>query len=112
MLISMSGCPIKMPQASQRIGNQGKGTLLLQDINLVDIISHITHERIPERYFPFSTEVENMLIVVDQDCPCKGGRCLRRVRGHPRYLGINKCCFSQPSRQEDSIVYSLLDGSW
>ncbi|KAL1979654.1 hypothetical protein VTN96DRAFT_5399 [Rasamsonia emersonii] len=44
-----NGCPIRNPNASQRIGRQLRGTLLLQDLNLIDIISHITHERIPER---------------------------------------------------------------
>jgi catalase len=32
-----------------RIGRQLRGTALVQDINLIDIIAHITHERIPER---------------------------------------------------------------
>ncbi|KAJ9253151.1 hypothetical protein DTO195F2_7212 [Paecilomyces variotii] len=44
-----NGCPIRAPQASERIGHQLRGPLLLQDINLVDIISHVTRERIPER---------------------------------------------------------------
>jgi catalase len=44
------GCPIRNPNASERIGGQLRGTLMLQDFNLLDIISHITHERIPERY--------------------------------------------------------------
>ena len=52
MLIYHQGCPINLPQASQRIGRQNKGTLLFQDINLVDVISHVTRERIPERYSP------------------------------------------------------------
>ncbi|TGO89385.1 hypothetical protein BPOR_0112g00160 [Botrytis porri] len=29
--------------------NQLRATLLLQDINLLELIQHITHERIPER---------------------------------------------------------------
>ncbi|KAF8527727.1 peroxisomal catalase [Trichophaea hybrida] len=44
-----NGCPILAPQASLRIGNNLQGPLLIQDINLLEIISHITHERIPER---------------------------------------------------------------
>jgi hypothetical protein len=44
------GCPIANPNASQRIGKQLRSTALIQDINLLETISHITHERIPERY--------------------------------------------------------------
>ena len=44
-----NGAPIRNPLASQRIGSSIRSTLLLQDINLIDVISHITHERIPER---------------------------------------------------------------
>jgi catalase len=45
------GCPIMNPQASLRVGNQLRATLLLQDINMIEALSHLTHERIPERYF-------------------------------------------------------------
>ena len=38
------------PQASQRIGNGLRSTLLLQDINMIEALAHFTHERIPERY--------------------------------------------------------------
>ncbi|PQE26936.1 catalase protein [Rutstroemia sp. NJR-2017a BVV2] len=44
-----NGAPIQNPQASQRIGRQLRGILPVSDINLIDLISHITHERIPER---------------------------------------------------------------
>ncbi|KAI9856669.1 MAG: hypothetical protein M1813_008816 [Trichoglossum hirsutum] len=44
-----SGCPVFAPQASLRIGNSLQGSLLIQDINLIETISHIAHERIPER---------------------------------------------------------------
>ena len=37
------------PQASLKIGGKLQGALLLQDINLLEAISHATHERIPER---------------------------------------------------------------
>jgi hypothetical protein len=49
------GCPINNPQASLRIGNQLRSTLLLQDINLIETIAHITHERTPERYTASNT---------------------------------------------------------
>ncbi|KAI1770087.1 catA, catalase [Hypoxylon cercidicola] len=45
----MNGAPVQRPVADQRIGNQLAGTLLLQDINLLELIQHLTHERIPER---------------------------------------------------------------
>lgn len=54
--MSSVGCPIRAPQASERIGHQLRGPLLLQDINLVDIISHVTRERIPERRVSFPLE--------------------------------------------------------
>lgn len=44
-----NGCPIRKPQASQRIGHKLRSTALVQDINLIDLIANITHERIPER---------------------------------------------------------------
>ncbi|KAL9110161.1 MAG: hypothetical protein Q9227_005221 [Pyrenula ochraceoflavens] len=44
-----NGCPIRKPNATLKIGHQLRGPLLLEDLNLLDIISHITHERIPER---------------------------------------------------------------
>lgn len=46
---TMNGAPVQKPAASQRIGDQLRATLLLQDINLLELIQHITHERIPER---------------------------------------------------------------
>ncbi|ESZ93183.1 catA, catalase [Sclerotinia borealis F-4128] len=48
-ITTMNGAPILKPAATQRIGNQLRATLLLQDINLLELIQHITHERIPER---------------------------------------------------------------
>lgn len=45
----MNGAPVMKPAASERIGNQLRATLLLQDINLLELIQHLTHERIPER---------------------------------------------------------------
>ncbi|TRX95685.1 hypothetical protein FHL15_003239 [Xylaria flabelliformis] len=44
-----NGAPVHDVSASQRIGNQLRATLLLQDINLLEVIQHLTHERIPER---------------------------------------------------------------
>lgn len=44
-----SGCPVLDPNASLRIGNKLQSTQLLQDINLLETIANITHERIPER---------------------------------------------------------------
>jgi catalase len=44
-----NGCPVLRPQASLRIGNQLEGPQLIRDINLLETISHIAHERIPER---------------------------------------------------------------
>ncbi|KAI5926671.1 heme-dependent catalase [Camillea tinctor] len=48
-ITTMNGAPVQKPAASQRIGNQLRATLLLQDINLLELIQHVTHERIPER---------------------------------------------------------------
>ncbi|KAI1329505.1 heme-dependent catalase [Xylariaceae sp. FL0255] len=48
-LTTMNGAPVQKPAASQRIGNQLRATTLLQDINLLELIQHLTHERIPER---------------------------------------------------------------
>lgn len=44
-----NGAPLHEPHASLRVGNQLRATLLLQDINLMESIQHLTHERIPER---------------------------------------------------------------
>lgn len=44
-----NGCPVFNPQASLRIGSKLQGPHLIRDINLLETISHITHERIPER---------------------------------------------------------------
>ncbi|KXJ94044.1 catalase-like domain-containing protein [Microdochium bolleyi] len=44
-----NGAPLQDPHASLRVGNQLRATLLLQDINLMESIQHLTHERIPER---------------------------------------------------------------
>ncbi|MCJ1287164.1 hypothetical protein MMC26_006512 [Xylographa opegraphella] len=44
-----SGLPLADPQATLRVGDKLQGPLLLRDINLLEIISHVTHERIPER---------------------------------------------------------------
>ncbi|KAF3770458.1 catalase-domain-containing protein [Cryphonectria parasitica EP155] len=46
---NLTGAPVQKPAASQRIGNQLRATTLLQDINLLELIQHLTHERIPER---------------------------------------------------------------
>ncbi|KAF7939249.1 uncharacterized protein EAE97_007329 [Botrytis byssoidea] len=48
-ITTMNGAPVLKPASTQRIGNQLRATLLLQDINLLELIQHITHERIPER---------------------------------------------------------------
>ncbi|EYE90054.1 heme-dependent catalase [Aspergillus ruber CBS 135680] len=49
-----NGCPIEDPQVSESVSKQcGKNryaSQLIQDINTIDTISHITRERIPERY--------------------------------------------------------------
>lgn len=44
-----SGCPIFNPNASLHIGSNLQSTLLFKEINLIENISNITHERIPER---------------------------------------------------------------
>ncbi|KIY01590.1 uncharacterized protein Z520_03142 [Fonsecaea multimorphosa CBS 102226] len=44
-----SGLPIKDPQATLRVGAKLQGVQLLQDINQIEIISHLVHERVPER---------------------------------------------------------------
>jgi hypothetical protein len=49
------GCRIDTPQATVRVGGNLQGPHLLQDINLLEIISHLTHERIPERQVNPST---------------------------------------------------------
>lgn len=46
---TFSGAPILNPNSSQRIGNQLRGTLLLQDVNLIEMIQSLDRERIPER---------------------------------------------------------------
>ncbi|KUI63890.1 Catalase A [Cytospora mali] len=48
-LTTMNGAPIANPNSSQRIGNQLRGTLLLQDVNLIEMIQSLDRERIPER---------------------------------------------------------------
>jgi catalase len=50
-----NGCPLKDPLLTERIDNlEGKNnrmvSQLIQDLNVVDTISHVTRERIPERY--------------------------------------------------------------
>ncbi|KAI0003935.1 heme-dependent catalase [Xylariaceae sp. FL0662B] len=49
VITTTNGAPVERPVADQRIGNQLRATLLLQDVNLLEIIQHLTHERIPER---------------------------------------------------------------
>ncbi|KAI0435537.1 catalase-like domain-containing protein [Xylaria telfairii] len=49
VITTMNGAPLEHIAASQRIGGQLRATLLLQDINLLELIQHLTHERIPER---------------------------------------------------------------
>ncbi|KAJ2904288.1 hypothetical protein MKZ38_008347 [Zalerion maritima] len=44
-----NGAPVKIPDQSQRIGNQHRGTNLIQDIHLLELIQHVTKERVPER---------------------------------------------------------------
>ena len=46
---TLSGCPIEDPQATLRVGPKPEGPLALRDFNLIEILSHATHERIPER---------------------------------------------------------------
>lgn len=48
-LTTPTGAPIRDPAASQRIGNQLRGTTLLQDTNLIELIQSLDRERIPER---------------------------------------------------------------
>ncbi|ROW08805.1 hypothetical protein VMCG_02700 [Cytospora schulzeri] len=48
-LTTMNGAPILNPNSSQRIGNQLRGTLLLQDVNLIEMIQSLDRERVPER---------------------------------------------------------------
>jgi hypothetical protein len=54
------------PQSSLRIGNQLRSTLLLQDINLLEVITHITHERTIERYTSLihimSAHIDNLFL--------------------------------------------------
>ncbi|RYP90223.1 hypothetical protein DL770_003644 [Monosporascus sp. CRB-9-2] len=45
-----NGCPVYLAQGTLRIGRQLKGIHLIRDINLLEAISHATHERIPERF--------------------------------------------------------------
>ncbi|KAG6356539.1 hypothetical protein INS49_014412 [Diaporthe citri] len=40
---------LRNPNSSQRVGNQLRGTLLLQDFNLIELIQSLDRERIPER---------------------------------------------------------------
>ncbi|KAI0870415.1 catA, catalase [Hypoxylon argillaceum] len=49
IITTMNGAPVKKVAGTQRIGNQLRATLMLQDINLLELIQHLTHERIPER---------------------------------------------------------------
>ncbi|KAK6333010.1 hypothetical protein TWF718_010834 [Orbilia javanica] len=44
-----NGLEVDTPQATVRVGGNLQGPHLLQDINLLETISHLTHERIPER---------------------------------------------------------------
>jgi len=44
------GNRVQSPEAMVKVGGQLQGPLLVQDINLLETLSHITHERIPERY--------------------------------------------------------------
>lgn len=48
-LTCAQGAPILNPNATQRIGSQFRGTLLLQDVNLIEIIQSLDRERVPER---------------------------------------------------------------
>jgi catalase len=49
LTVTFLASPVTNPQAALRIGNQLRSTLLLQDINLLEVIAHIDHEPIPER---------------------------------------------------------------
>ncbi|KAF3905863.1 Catalase [Arthrobotrys entomopaga] len=44
-----NGYRTDFPQATVRVGGELQGPHLFQDINLIETISHLTHERIPER---------------------------------------------------------------
>ncbi|KID96328.1 Catalase-like domain, heme-dependent, partial [Metarhizium majus ARSEF 297] len=46
----MVGGLVTGPQVSHRIGDTLQGPHLLQDINLMEVIQHVMHERIPERH--------------------------------------------------------------
>lgn len=54
--ICLTGCPIEDPQTSDNIskvsanGKNRYASQLVQDLNTIDTVSHITRERIPERY--------------------------------------------------------------
>lgn len=47
LFVASNGAPVAEPYAAQRIGRNGP--LLLQDFNLIDLLSHFDRERIPER---------------------------------------------------------------
>lgn len=61
----MLGCPLKNPLESDvaiHAPDMNRRSQLLQDINLIDQISHITRERIPERYMMhYHTEIPPIL---------------------------------------------------
>lgn len=44
-----NGAPVEIPDVSQRIGKQLRATSLFQDIHLLELIQHVTKERVPER---------------------------------------------------------------
>lgn len=47
------GCPLEDPLATENVakkdGPNRMASQLIQDINVIDTISHVTRERIPER---------------------------------------------------------------
>jgi catalase len=47
------GCPLQDPLAAENVaktnGHNRMASQLIQDINVIDTISHVTRERIPER---------------------------------------------------------------
>lgn len=48
-----SGCPVQDPLLGERVAKEDHGhryaSQLMQDLNVLDTLSHVTRERIPER---------------------------------------------------------------
>ncbi|KAK8096354.1 catalase-domain-containing protein [Apiospora kogelbergensis] len=76
---NIQGAPVQCPASTQRIGHQLRGTLLLQDINLLELIQHVTHERIPERWVDRSRFREFGLTMLLQTGACQSAAFLSEV---------------------------------